>query len=211
MMRDAAGGAAASSPSAAAARTVAKSSPRAFRSPGGATPGAVAAATAEPNGPQGLDELRGEFVFWDGMWRQVVAAGPKQTTAVAVTFRPPDSAGQLPDEKWEVATVKKVFGTADFLDALQHQKAVPADSWEHAVSEHSRGVQSCMALNAASRSLGFPSGGGPGGGGGGGGGVGACGARVAGGVDDGGGGLSAGQPLGGGGAAGCGSAGNPKP
>lgn len=156
MMRDAAGGAAASSPSAAAARTVAKSSPRAFRSPGGATPGAVAAATAEPNGPQGLDELRGEFVFWDGMWRQVVAAGPKQTTAVAVTFLPPDSAGQLPDEKWEVATVKKVFGTADFLDALQHQKAVPADSWEHAVSEHSRGVQSCMALNAASRSLGFP-------------------------------------------------------
>ena len=197
------------SPSPAAAGTVSRS-PCARRSPGGATPGAMAAATAEPNdGPQGRDELRGQFVFWAGMWRQVVAAGPKQTTVVAITFRPPDSAGRLPDEKWEVGTVKKVFATADILAQLQHQKAVPADSWEHAVSEHSRGVRGCMALTAASATPGSPCGGGPGGSGGGGGGAGGAPEQAAAGGCGlaGGGGLSASRPLGGGGAAGGGSAG----
>ena len=125
-MRDAAaGGVTAPSPSATAARTVSRS-PRAFRSPGGATPaGGEAAALAEPKGLPAYETLRDKFIFVAGEWRQVRKVGPRRTSAAAVIFKPPDSAGQLPDEKWELATALKVFDTAVIHDALQHQMSVP--------------------------------------------------------------------------------------
>ena len=206
-MRAAAGGVAATSPSAAAAGTVSRS-PCARRSPGGATPaGGEAAALAEPKGLPAYESLRNEFIFVAGMWRQVRKVGPRQTSAAAVTFKPSNSGGNLPDEKWEVAPVLQVFDTTTILEALEYQKSHRSASWEHAVSEHSQGVLSCMALNAASASSGSPCGGGPGGSGGGGGSAGGAEAAAGGGGVAGGGGIPASRPLCGGGAAGGGSAG----
>ena len=210
-VRAAPGGVAAPSPSAAAAGTVSRS-PCARRSPGGATPaGGEAAALAEPKGLLGFESLRGQFIFVSGEWRQVRKVGPKQTSAAAVIFKLPNSAGKLPEEKWEVAPVLQVFDTAAILEALEYQKSDPSASWEHAVSEHARGVLGWMALNAASATPGSPCGGGPGGSGGGGGSAGGAEAEAGGGGVAGGGGLSASRPLGGGGAAGSGSAGAAQP
>ena len=77
------------------------------------------------------ETLRDKFIFVAGEWRQVRKVGPRRTSAAAVIFKPPDSAGQLPDEKWELATALKVFDTAVIHDALQHQMSVPSASWEH--------------------------------------------------------------------------------
>ena len=118
-----------------------------------------------------INSLRGAFVWSDGSWHTVTTVGPKQTSAAAVTFRPPSSmtlTSNGPAEQWEVSTKTRVYNTIDFVKQHKQQKEEASASWECAVEAHSQSVKSYLLLAAQSAMLGQASGGGPGGGVGGG-------------------------------------------